>query len=183
MPSQQYRKNRYFYLAYDIPYIVVFVCASAALRASGWSGVIRHWEPAMWLLLPALCYLHVLASVFIHNASHVNFPRAINRVLGEVFGLLVVVRFANWEILHVRHHRHADDPARDPHAMQPNFWRFLIETMLVNLERQLQNVHYDRFGDTPANHRYERLRSVLSFTGEATCVVLWYYVLRRLQLG
>ena len=176
-PSLQYRNNRYFYLGYDIPYIVAFVSVSLALRAAGWRGVITHWEPAMWLLLPAVTYLHVLASVFIHNASHSNFPRSINRVVGELLGVLLVVRFANWEILHVRHHRHADDPERDPHAMQPRFWRFLVQTMLLNLERQLQNVHYDRFGDTPRNHRYERLRSVLSFCGEATCVVFWYYAL------
>lgn len=176
-PSVQYRKNRYFYLMYDIPYIVAFAGISLALHASGWRGVIASWQPAMWLILPVVAYLHVLASVFIHNASHLNFPRAINRVLGEVLGVLVVVRFANWEILHVRHHRHADDPARDPHAMQPSFWRFLFETMVLNLERQLQNEHYDRFGDTPANHRYERVRSILSFSGEASCLVFWYYLL------
>lgn len=175
LPSASYRKNRYFYLGYDLPYMAAFLGLCSALRWSGWQGV--GWQSWMWLLLPPIVYLHVLASVCIHNASHANFPRAINRVVGEILGVLLVVRFANWEILHVRHHRHADDPERDPHHMQPSFWRFMGEMMLINLERQLQNIHYDQFGDTPAGRRYERFRSVLSFTTEATCVAAWYLVL------
>lgn len=174
-PSASYRKNRYFYLGYDLPYLVTFTCLCTFLWRSTWNGI--SWQSWMWLLLPPIVYLHVLASVCIHNASHGNFPRAINRLAGEILGVLLVVRFANWEILHVRHHRHADDAERDPHHMQPNFWRFMGEMMLINLERQLQSIHYDQFGDTPQSRRYERFRSVLSFTTEATCVAAWYLLL------
>lgn len=177
LPSTLYRGDRFFYLAYDLPYLFAFVAAIGVMRLEGWSGLIRTWQPWMWWLLPPLVYLHVLASVFIHNATHRSFPRAINRVVGELLGVLLVVRFANWEILHVRHHRYPDDPARDPHPMQPSFWRFVLEMMLVNLERQLQFIHYDQFGDTPKTRRYERFRSLLSFSTEAACVLCWYTLL------
>lgn len=175
LPSILYRKDRYFYLNYDIPYLIAFVASSWWLFQSGFRGL--SFQPWMWLLLPPIIYLHVLASVCIHNATHVNFPRAINRALGEILGVILVVRFANWEVLHVRHHRYPDDSTRDPHPMQPNFWAFLFNMMVVNLERQLQNIHYDQFGDTPARRRYERVRSVLSFSCEATCVMFWYALL------
>ncbi|MDB4985910.1 MAG: uncharacterized protein JWN04_1088 [Myxococcaceae bacterium] len=177
LPSALYRADRFFYLGYDLPYLAVFGAGIVLMRLERWPGVVVSWQSWMWWLLPPLVYLHVLASVCIHNATHRNFPRAINRIIGELLGVLLVVRFANWEILHVRHHRYPDDPARDPHPMQPSFWRFMLEMMLVNLERQLQHIHYDQFGDTVQTRRYERFRSLLSFSCEAACVASWYYLL------
>lgn len=175
-PSTLYRKNPQFYLVYDLVYIVGFAAVTAAIWGLGWRGVVSAWTQELWLLLPAVLYLHVLANVCVHNACHGNFPRSINRIVGEILGVVVVVRFASWEIIHVRHHRYPDDPTRDPHYVQPSFARFLAH-MAVNVERQLQNIHYDQFGDTPANRRHELIRSVVSFVGGVACVVFWFVLL------
>ncbi len=176
-PSVLYRKDRYFYLKYDIPYLVLFVAASAALWFAGWRGFVTSFEPWILLLVVPAMYLHVLANVCVHNACHVNFPRRINRLVGEILGVIVVVRFANWEVLHVRHHRYADDVEKDPHPANDHFWRFLVDMMLVNLERQLMNTFYDQFGDTPENRLFEKRRAMLSFTTEAMCVLFWFVLL------
>lgn len=172
-PSVLYRKNRLFYMAYDLPWLAGILATIGVMVAVGWPGLIPavapQWEPWMWALLPATFYVHVLMNVTVHNCCHGNLPRSINRLVGEVFGVLVLTRYASWEIIHQRHHRYSDDPERDPHHVLPNFWVFLARTMLINVESQLQQIQYDQFGDTPGHRRYEKLRAVVSF---GTMVVL-----------
>lgn len=162
-PSVQYRRNKWFYFQYDGFYLAVFLALDAWLLATG-TGPLVQWKWSYLWLLPLVCYVHVLLNVFVHNCCHGNFPRAVNRLIGEIAGVLVITRYASWEIIHQRHHRYSDDPDKDPHNVMPSFLRFLARTMLVNVERQLQNQAYDQFGDTPENRLREKVRSVLSFS-------------------
>jgi stearoyl-CoA desaturase (delta-9 desaturase) len=174
-PSVVYRRQASFYLTYDLPYLLAFLAAIALMWFGGWPGLMTRDQWSWWLLglLPITFYLHVLANVCIHNACHVNFPKAINRIVGEILGVLVMTRFASWEILHTRHHKYSDDIEKDPHRPLPNFWVFLAYVMTVNLEKQLMNIMYDNHGDTPQNRRYEKARSVLSFSTMAVLFVAW----------
>lgn len=162
-PSVQYRRNPWFYFLYDGAYLLAFLALDAWILATG-QGPLVQWQWWYLALLPLVIYVHILLNVFIHNCCHGNFPRPVNRLIGEIAGVLVITRYASWEIIHQRHHRYSDDPERDPHHVMPNFWRFLARTMLVNVEKQLQNQAYDQFGDTPEMRRREQLRSVLSFS-------------------
>ena len=61
-------------------------------------------------MFPVLLFCLIWAHLLIHNATHGNLPHAINRVAGELLGLCVIVRYASWDIIHMRHHKHTDDP-------------------------------------------------------------------------
>lgn len=162
-PSVQFRRNEWFYFQYDGLYMAAFLALDAWLLSTG-AGPLVEWRWWYLAFLPLAIYVHILLNVFIHNCCHVNFPRSINRIVGELAGVLVITRYASWEIIHQRHHRYSDDPEKDPHHVLPNFWWFLARTMLINVELQLQNQAYDQFGDTPRNRLREKIRSVFSFS-------------------
>ena len=176
-PSVQYRRNKWFYFLYDGGYLAGLVALDVYLLASHTQPVVGAWSWWYMALLPAAIYVHILLNVFIHNCCHGNFPRPINRLIGELAGLVVITRYASWEIIHQRHHRYSDDPEKDPHHVLPNFFHFLYETMLFNVERQLQNQAYDQFGDTPENRRREKIRAVLSFGTMLPLLLAWYLIL------
>lgn len=176
LPWAQYRRLPTFYLWYDAFYAVVALGAVAAMFATGYEAPfaeLEWWHP---LTFPAFLYVVIMAHVLIHNASHGNFPRAINRVVGEICGVIVLTRFASWEIVHRRHHRYSDDPERDPHPAERNYWRYAINT-LVNVERQLQQQYFDVYGDTPETRRYERIRAIVSFASGTLVFVVWFMLL------
>lgn len=172
LPFTQLRRNRYFYLWYDGFYLVTLTAIFLAMRSAHWPGLVEVWEPRDWLLLPVVCHAQILCSVFIHNATHSNFPRPVNRIVGELCGLVVLTRFASWEVIHQRHHRFSDEEDKDPHSVMSSYWKFLW-FMVVNVERQLQMQFYELYGDTPTNRRYEKLRAVVSFSTMVALVACW----------
>ena len=177
-PSVMFRRNRSFYFIYDGAWLVMLGSILAALKLSGWQGLDVGWG---WHLVPMFvvaAYIQVLCGVFIHNCTHSNWPRAINRLVGEICGVIVMTRYASWEILHRRHHKYADDEEKDPHYVGPSFFRFLMETMLINLERNLQSQFFELWGGkTPENVRREQLRSVVSFGTMVVLFATWHTLL------
>ncbi len=176
LPFTQLRKNRYFYLQYDGFYAVVCALALAAMVLGHYHAPVETWDPRVLLLLPLVCHLQILCSVWIHNCTHNNFPRPVNRLIGEICGLVVLTRFASWEVIHQRHHRYSDDVEKDPHPVGPSYWRFLIAT-IVNVETQLQQIYFDLYGDTPENRRYEKLRAYVSYATNILLIATWYKLL------
>lgn len=152
----------------------------AGVVGTGYSGLIDTWDWRLLLVLPLACHAQILCSVYIHNATHNNFPRAINRIVGEICGFVVLTRFASWEILHQRHHKHSDDVDDDPHPITSDakgYWPYLLRTV-VGVEAQLQKMVFERHGDTPRNRRFEKFRAVLSFSVSFVVLpVTWYVIL------
>ena len=173
LPFTQLRRNRYFYLWYDGFYFVFCLALVGLMRAAHWQPLIQTWDHRYWLLLPFVLHAHILCSVFIHNCTHNNFPRVINRIIGEVCGLVVLTRFASWEVIHQRHHRYSDEEDRDPHSVMSSYWKFTW-FMVVNVEKQLQEQFYELYGDTPENRRFEMMRAVVSFSTMVALVSAWY---------
>jgi len=176
LPFTQLRRNRYFYLWYDGFYAALCVVLLAAMHFGHHAPLIAHWDHRYWILLPLVCHAQILCSVWIHNATHNNFPRAVNRLMGELCGVVVLTRFASWEVIHQRHHRFSDDVERDPHPVGPSYWVFLVNT-IVNVERQLQKIYFDLHGDTPENHRYEQFRAYVSYATNLLLIATWYVFL------
>ncbi|GAB4200534.1 MAG: hypothetical protein OHK0013_11660 [Sandaracinaceae bacterium] len=170
LPYAQFKRDPRFYVKYDTAVAAFAGIVIAALSLLGWSP--PAWQPWMPLLLLPALYVMIVAHAFAHNASHGNFPKAINRLVGEAAGLLVLSKFASWEIPHRRHHRYSDDPLRDPHPAERHFWRYAYHT-LINVEKQLQQEYFDVHGDTPENRRYEKLRSAWSFTTGLVVAAMW----------
>ncbi len=100
---------------YDGFYAALCVVLLAAMRLGHHQPLIQAWDPRYLLLLPFVCHAQILCSVFIHNCTHNNFPRVVNRLVGEICGVVVLTRFASWEVIHQRHHRYSDDTGKDPH--------------------------------------------------------------------
>ncbi|MDP2316891.1 MAG: fatty acid desaturase [Pseudomonadota bacterium] len=172
-PSAQLRRHHTFYLRYDGVWAVLCVGALAWMTAVGHGPLLAGWGLPVVLLLPLVCYAQILCSVFVHNAVHQSFPRRINRLVGELCGMVILTRFASWEIIHQRHHRYADDPVRDPHPLHGSYFTFLVRTV-VNVEVTLQAIFFERYGDTPENRRYERLRARVSYATNLLLVATWY---------
>ncbi|WP_437971417.1 fatty acid desaturase [Sorangium sp. So ce260] len=176
LPFTQLRRNRYFYLYYDGFYALACAILLACMHLGGYEPLIERWDSRLWLLLPLVCHAQILCSVFIHNATHNNFPRPINRLVGELCGLVVLTRFASWEVIHQRHHRYSDDVERDPHPVVASYWVFLVKTV-VNVERQLQQIYFELYGDTPESRRYERIRAYVSYATNLLLIACWYVFL------
>ena len=173
LPFTQLRRNRYFYFWYDGIYAVLFVALIAMMRHVNHQPLIQTWDHRYWLLLPLVCQAQILCSVWIHNCSHGNFPRPINRIIGELCGVVVLTRFASWEVIHQRHHRYSDDVEKDPHPVMANYWKYVLFTLL-NVERQLQATYFDLYGDTPETRRSEKIRAALSFSTMLLLLATWY---------
>jgi len=180
LPYTQYRKNRYFYVWYDAFFIVLCGSLIALMVASGWQGVAVGWDPRLLLLLPLAAHVQILCSVWIHNCTHGNFPRLINRIVGELCGFVVLTRFASWEIIHQRHHKYSDDVEMDPHpitATERGYWKYLWKT-IIGVEAQLQKMTFEMFGDTDENRAFEKKRAVVSFSVSFILLpVTWYVIL------
>jgi fatty acid desaturase len=173
LPFTQLRRNRYFYLWYDGLYAALCLTALLAMHYGHYQPFVRDYDPRFWLILPLVCHAQILCSVFIHNCTHNNFPRAVNRLIGEICGVVVLTRFASWEVIHQRHHRYTDDLDNDPHPVVSSYWSFLVKTV-VGVERQLQKIYFDLYGDTPENHRYEQLRAYVSYATNLLLIATWY---------
>jgi fatty acid desaturase len=171
-PARLFRRHRRFYLAYDsfhAALALAFIALKLALRLPALVG-----RPSVeWLaIFPIAIYAAIVAHLSIHNAVHGNFPRTINRLVGEILGVLVVVRFASWAIVHLRHHRHSDEPGRDPHPNFRSFWTTVFHTV-TQVEVQLMREHFDQWGDTPEAHRGENFRAKVSYGVNILILVAW----------
>ena len=175
-PIQQFRRDRRFYLRYDSFWFVVCALACAVMLGT-------HFEPLIgrpslyWLLVfPPVLYGLIVAHLCMHNATHGNFPRAINRLVGELCGLAVIVRYASWDIVHMRHHKYSDDREKDPHPNFASFGKTLIHT-IINVELQLQHQYLETWGDTPENRAFEKFRARVSYGTNIVLGAAWMLLL------
>lgn len=173
LPFTQLRRNRHFYLYYDGFYAVLSISLLLGMHLGGHAPLIQQWDSRFWLLLPLVCHAQILCSVWVHNATHNNFPRLLNRLIGELCGVVVLTRFASWEVIHQRHHRYSDDLDKDPHPVVPSYWTFLVKT-IVGVERQLQSIYFELYGDTAENRRYEQIRAYVSYGTNLLVIACWY---------
>lgn len=179
-PSVRFRQRRAFYVLYDGTYLAMTSIVLALMLVAGWQGAIREFHWWYVLLLPVAIQAQILCSVFIHNCSHGNFPKPINRLIGELCGIVVLTRYASWEIIHRRHHKYSDDPDQDPHPITPDaagYWPFVRKT-IVNVEIQLQRQFFELHGgDTPENRAFERRRAYTSYATNFVLIACWYVLL------
>ncbi|MFO0595849.1 MAG: fatty acid desaturase [Myxococcaceae bacterium] len=175
-PIGQFRKNPNFYLMYDGFWFLFCAAILATFWATGLQPVLG--APQWWwaLVAPALFFGLVWAHLTVHNCTHGNLPHAINRIAGEILGLLVVVRFASWDIIHMRHHKYSDDRVKDPHPNFPSFWKTVVHTV-VNVEQQLFQQYFDTWGDTPENRGKERRRAWMSYGTNIVLLAVYFWLL------
>lgn len=176
LPFTQFRKNKHFYLWYDGVWAAMLAAVLWAMKAVDHQPLVSTWDWRVLLLVPVFLQAIILCNVWVHCATHNSFPRAVNRLVGEICGLVVLTRFASWEIVHQRHHKYSDDVEKDPHAVIPSYWKFVVH-MVLNVEKQLQQQYLDTFGDTPENRRHEKIRALASFGTGVLLMACWYVLL------
>lgn len=177
VPYAQFKRDPHYYVKHDTVFVVLALAGVALLHLAGWSPPTEWLAPWHLAVFPVALYLTIMAHVFVHCASHQAWGRGtagkvLNRVVGELCGAWVLTKFASWEIVHRRHHRYSDDPARDPHPAERGYWSYAKNT-LGNVEKQLQQEYFDVHGDTPERRRYEKFRSVYSFVSGLCLVFFW----------
>lgn len=175
-PISQFRKNPRFYLLYDGFWFLVCAAVLGTFALTGFTPLISGL--AWWFapVFPVLLFCLIWAHLLIHNATHGNLPKAINRIAGELLGLCVIVRFASWDIIHMRHHKHTDDRVKDPHPNFPSFWKTVFHT-IVSVEKQLFEQYYEIWGDTAQNHARERRRAWMSYGTNIVLLASWFWLL------
>ncbi len=182
LPFAQLRQNRYFYMYYDAFYAVSALMAIGAMVALGHRGLYGEGAPLgafkLWHLafFPLVTYGIILCHVFAHVCTHQSLPRPFNRIVGELCGLVVLTRFASWEVVHQRHHRYSDDPTNDPHPCLPSYWKHLWFT-LTQVERQLQQTYFDIYGDSPETRAYEKKRAYVSYATNILVIASFFMFL------
>jgi stearoyl-CoA desaturase (delta-9 desaturase) len=144
-----------------------------AVAALGFSAVCFGLDtPANRLLLPPLAvsglFLGCYAAVAIHTASHQAFrPRWVNRIVGEVCGVLLLTGYATFLIPHLAHHRYPDDPLRDPHPPGhlsfPAYLNGMVPTLVACMNRLYADLWAGRDGRYPWLSRITRTLIPLAF--------------------
>jgi fatty acid desaturase len=178
-PIQQFRRDRRFYLRYDAVYLFVCLGLCGLFLVPGFHPIFAgvHWNAWSFVIgFPAVLYFLICCHLWIHNATHGSFPRWANRIVGEGLGFIVFVRFASWQIVHLRHHDHSDDRQLDPHPNYASYFTSFFRS-IVTVERQLQNGYYEIWGETEANRRHEAFRVRVSYATNIALVLAWYLFL------
>lgn len=93
----------------------LLVCSAALLAASR----------EIWFLVAPAMLLHgwILLALFapLHETSHLTpfTSRKVNSAIGWICGSVTLLNWHYYQLLHFAHHRHAQDPARDPELSPP----------------------------------------------------------------
>ncbi len=94
------------------------------LAALGATGTAIAWAGATWWLAPALV-VHGVVSIFLFSPLHECIhrtafkSRAVNDVVAWICGAIVLLPPEYFRAFHFAHHRHTQDPERDPELAQP----------------------------------------------------------------
>lgn len=175
-PFTQFKKDPRFYFKYDAFWALACLALSVAMLATGHRSFFGPFAVKQLAWFPAVLFVVIQSHVYVHNATHGSLPRLFNRVLGEVLGLIIVVRYASWDIVHMRHHKYSDDLARDPHPAFPSyllsFWK-----SVATVEQQLMAQYYETWGDTPENRASERRRAYVSYGANIFLLAAWHIAL------
>ncbi|MFZ2207758.1 MAG: fatty acid desaturase [Porticoccaceae bacterium] len=131
----------------------------------------------MWLVLlfPITWTLGVVGAVFIHNASHDQFrPHWLNPVIGELTGWFLRTNLLGWKLVHYYHHKHADDPERDPHCPGTMaFWRYA--NWMQSASMRYLDARHKEIHQLPA--WYYGVAGIAALTGFALMPLSWFMLL------
>lgn len=134
-----------------------------------------------WIYLSAIPVAILLTfplTALLHSASHGSLrPKWLNRPVGELVGLMQLSGFAQWKIVHVVHHKHADDPDLDPHPPQfKSYWEF-TKGMRESAIKAYAKFYLKTFGDNNESGAELKRFGMMAKLDQSARVLLWYLVL------
>jgi FAD/FMN-containing dehydrogenase len=85
-------------------------------------------------------------------------------------------------MVHLRHHRFADDRESDPHPNFASFWTTVKHT-IIHVEKQLMQEYYDVWGDSAENRTAEARRAWISYATNILVLAVWLLILGPFFFG
>lgn len=170
-------------LFYTMPIVLLSTGGILTTALGLFAGVLVHIFLNGFNLTSILFSVGAIGITFIvtsiyHSAAHESFkPRWLNRVLGEICGLIHTSNLDEWGIIHYFHHLHADDPLLDPH---PPTGLTFIEFASTTGQKVAQSLGIHYFKTFDANEYYSRIikqTSMTIFTRQLMLTVFWYLLL------
>jgi fatty acid desaturase len=105
----------------DGPALLRAACHLGVLALTG--ALLWRLRTTLWVLPLLLAHGYVLAFVFcaFHETAHRTAFRTrwLNTAVGTLAGFLTFWPYRNYRVYHWEHHRHTQDPARDPELFLP----------------------------------------------------------------
>ena len=166
------------------PTLGLFAGSLTVWAVAVWAVFVGALEMA-WGTLAATVAMHGLFTVM-HDASHYSLSRHrwVNEVVGSLCGSAFLRAFVGFRYIHLQHHKHTNDPARDPDT-----WSGTGPTWQLPFRWATQDVIYRRFYKRhwACRPRAERLElvaiSVVEYGAILACLgaglgweVLWLWV-------
>ncbi|MFP5492356.1 MAG: fatty acid desaturase [Bacteriovoracia bacterium] len=173
----QFKKDYLFLTKYLLGQSLILLLLIAVLWQAPLIDYQFAWNAWSLMLPPMWLILGIQLPVIMHNCIHGNFKTKIyNEILGESFGLYVLMSLRILRINHFLHHAHADTK-NDPHAPdEDSFFVYFFRAQITG--SNVIEKHYLQFhGDTPRNRRIFTLNKILHYLGHPLRAMLWFVLL------
>ncbi|MCY4180301.1 MAG: fatty acid desaturase, partial [Litoreibacter sp.] len=192
IPDDQMADLRRKDTAKGLLHLALYICLIALTGTAIALGV-----PFWWALLPVhgilLTFLFTLEHECTHQTPFAS-PTLSDRV-GHACGLVLIIPFTWFRYFHLAHHRHTNDPERDPelaHGAKPKttlglalhltglrYWRAIMSQFVTNMRGQAR-ADYLPASALPRITREARIMGVI-YTAAAlslfwTPILLWLWV-------
>ena len=151
----------------------------------GLLGVTGLWIAGGWPLWWAMLLPHGVALVFLftleHEATHATPFRTkwLNTAAGHMAGIALILPFRWFHYFHMAHHRHTNDPERDPELAgpKPDTWTgFAVHVSGIPYWRAMIRVLFENAFGSP-NADYLTRRSLPEIRREARMYLIVYALL------
>ena len=137
-----------------------------------------------WAAVPLLVVAAFAAFTPMHDAAHRSVARSrwLNEVVGRLAAPLLGAPFVAFRYVHLEHHKHTNEPGRDP-----DLWSGRRPLLLLPLRWLTQDLHYyvvvlSRWRDRPRRELLEILVVVLLQAGLLTWLVATGHLRQALLL-
>lgn len=169
----------------DVAWPTLLLLATALLGVLVLSPALPVW----WLSLP--CSTWCIFAIFtpVHDAVHGAVSSAhpwLNGLVGRIGGVVFFAPFPAFRHVHLLHHKHTNDPKKDP-----DYWSGSGPTLLKPLRWVSQELHYyvPYFADVPSLPLANSLESILTVVTSWSSIiylvgwspwssaVIWYWLI------
>lgn len=144
------------------PTIVVVVAAVGGWATSTTLALFDLIPWALAMLVNTVCAFATFTPM--HDASHRSVARArwVNELVGRVAAIPLVAPFTAFRFLHLEHHKHTNEPDRDPDFYSGQGPRWLLPVRWLTQDLHYYVTYFSRLSERP---EAERRETVAVFTG------------------
>jgi fatty-acid desaturase len=147
------------------------------LLAAGIHTYQSGFEPwHLFYVLAAFLITFPVTSIY-HSSAHQSFGPKLSRFIGEICGLIHVSNMDEWSITHHYHHRHADDPVRDPHPPMGKTFIEFASTTGKTIGKALLFHYMEVHGKSEENIRLLQRGRYLGMLRQNLLTLFWFLAL------